>query len=92
MFGTLEFNYKGHNGRWYHKENTTAAEIRRIYKRVRPTSFIVWFDTDAGFVVYSNLINQISLQARSINYIGNIAERYNGVTKIGYYIHEYTNC
>lgn len=92
MFGTLEFNYKGRNGHWYHKKNTTATEIRRIYKRVKPTSFNVWLYTDDGFVTYWNLNNHISLQARSINYIGNVAERYNGVTKIGYYLHEYTNC
>ncbi len=92
MFRAIDFDYKGRNGHWYQKQNMTAAEIRRIYKRVKPTTFNVWLHTDKGFVTYWNQNNHISLQARSINYIGIFAERYNGITKIGYCLCEYTNC
>jgi len=94
MFGTLEFNYKGRNGHCYHKQNTTAAEIRRIYKRVKPASFNVWLYTDDGYVIYNNINinNHAFLQARSINFIGNVARRYNGRTEILYPYNESTSC
>lgn len=92
MFGTLEFSYKGRNGHWYRKE-MTAAEIRRAYKRVKPVLFNVFLYTDEGFMSYWNTNDHNCLQARSVNYIGTVAERYNGVTKIGCYPpYEYTNC
>lgn len=92
MFGTLEFDYKGRNGHWYKIQNTTAAEIRRIYKRVQPSVYSVWCDTDEGFICYWNCDGIISLQARSIAYTIN-SEKFNGITKVwtpGYT--EYTNC
>lgn len=93
MFGMLEFNYKGRNGHHYTKDNATAAEIRRIYKRVKPDSFSVWLYTDDGYVIYHNINNHSSLQARSINFIGDVARRYNGITKIGCCPpYEYTSC
>ena len=92
MFRAIDFGYEGRNGHHYMKTNTTAAEIRRIYKRVKPTTFNVWLHTDEGFVTCWSQNNHISLQARSINYIGIVAERYNGITKIGCYPYEYTNC
>ena len=92
MFGTLEFSYKGRNGHFYNKKNTTAAEIRRIFKRVQPSVYSVWCDTDEGFICYWNCEGIISLQARSITYIGTVAERYNGITKIHNYPYEYTSC
>lgn len=92
MFGILEFNYKGRNGRRYQKWDITAAEIRRIYKRVKPTSFNVWFYTDDGYVTYWNMNNRSFLQARSINFIGNVARRYNGRTEILYPYNESTSC
>lgn len=92
MFGMLEFNYKGRNGHRYRKLNITAAEIRRIYKRVKPASFCVWLYTDDGYVIYHNINNRGFLQARSINYIGNVARRYNGITRIFSPYIEYTNC
>lgn len=92
MFGELEFNYEGRNGRRYQKQATTATEIRRIYKRTKPTTFSVWLYTDEGYVIYRKINNRNCLQARSINYIGDVAERYNGITKIYYPYNEYTSC
>lgn len=92
MFGTFEFNFKGRNGHWYQKQNTTVAEIRRTYKRTKPTKFSVWFYTDEGFVIYWNINNRAFLQARSINFIGNVARRYNGRTEILYPYNESTSC
>lgn len=92
MFGMLGFNYKGRNGHWYQKLNTTAAEIRRIYKRTKPTTFNVWFYTDEGFVIYWNIDNHGSLQARSITFVGDVATRYNGRTEILYPYNESTSC
>lgn len=92
MFGTLEFSYKGRNGHFYNKKNTTAAEIRRIYKRVRPSVYSVWCDTDEGFIVYWDCEGIISLQGRSITYTIN-SEKFNGITKVwtpGHF--EVTNC